>query len=646
MALRNWFILFMTVILLVASGSGWLIYRDKHGGIYTMVPRAEKFIPVQYAPALKDSYDVIVVGTDPDGITAAISAARNGLTTLLVDGYHRTVLGGLMTEGWLNTIDMDYDKLNKLPTLEGRPEVLNKGIFSEWFSMIEGDSFDIHTAANAYYKLVHNEKKIDLFMGANEMAPIVGNVLGRKTVQGLTVTMANGAKQNVHTTMLIDATQNGDIAFAAGAPFTTGREDIGEPDARMAVTLVFKLDNITPSVWRKMVQRVKNDGDPTTGSTATSVYGYSGMRAYQPLNKSRVSMRGLNIGRQDDGTALSNSFLIYGINPFSEQSLNEARILGETELPRVVDFMKKTYPEFANIAFGGIAPEIYVRETRHLEGEYRLSVVDLLENKDQRDRIALGSYPVDIQPTSPNERGSVPFNPIQYAIPFRSLVPLNVDGLLVVGKAASYDSMAFGSVRVVPNGMAEGQSAGAAAAIALKHHLTFRQLSASHQYIAQLQHLLNQQGMVLKPFKVPEQPYMTGKDYAGLKVAVYFGLVKGGYNNHFKLDDATDVQTFANALTQVGKKYPKTFPSDPVKSVVNMSKTGKQPLTIDQASFIVTSAMNLPVTISEAKAELIKRGLLTPETLTTIHNPYKLTLGNMFMILKDVLAKSVGLQLS
>ena len=99
----------------------------------------------------KDAYDVIVVGTDPEGVAAAVSAARNGLSTLLVDGRNREILGGLMTLGWINTIDMNYSTSK---TLLGKDDVFNKGFFSEWYAKIEGDSFDVNTAANAFYDAV------------------------------------------------------------------------------------------------------------------------------------------------------------------------------------------------------------------------------------------------------------------------------------------------------------------------------------------------------------------------------------------------------------------------------------------------------------------------------------------------------------
>ena len=84
----------------------------------------------------------------------------------------------------------------------------------------------------------------------------------------------------------------------------------------------------------------------------------------------------------------------------------------------------------------------------------------MLENRDQWDKIAIGAYPVDVQPTATQTYGTVIGSPDRYAVPFRSLVPLKVDNLLVVGRSASYTSLAAGSARVIPLGMAEGEAAG------------------------------------------------------------------------------------------------------------------------------------------------------------------------------------------
>ncbi|MDT2241925.1 FAD-dependent oxidoreductase [Paenibacillus larvae] len=150
-------------------------------------------VQVMSSSHLQDNYDVIVVGTDPEGISAALSSARNGLKTLLVDGRNRDRLGGLMTIGWLNTIDMD-----RLPakSSEKSPEILNKGIFLEWYSQIEGDSFDVITAANVFYQMIRNEPNLDLLMKVKSIDPLTGKGKdARPKVEGIKVVKETGRKR-------------------------------------------------------------------------------------------------------------------------------------------------------------------------------------------------------------------------------------------------------------------------------------------------------------------------------------------------------------------------------------------------------------------------------------------------------------------
>jgi hypothetical protein len=642
--LRNWFILFITVVVLISSGGGWLYYSAKHEKHVDQTLQALE--TVKSVAKVQNKYDVIVIGTDPEGITAAVSAARNGLKTLLVDGRDRTILGGLMTLGWLNSIDMNYDRVNT-SIIPGKHNYLNKGMFMEWFDMIEGHSFDVRTAANAFYKMVKNEKNIDLLLETKEMTPIIKEAVdSKKTIEGIKITKKDGTQQSVYAKTIIDATQDADIAFAAGVPFTIGREDLGDKKAQMAVTLVFKVKNVTEEVWKQVKKRLNEDADVGgTGADETSAWGYSGMRAYKPLNPLLASMRGLNIGRQNDNTFLSNSLLLYDIDPFDPNSRKKAVETAEKELPHVVDFMKKTFAEFANVEFDGGAPEIYVRETRHMIGEYRLNVVDLLENKDQWDRIAFGSYAGDIQPKDPSDKGNVILEPIKYAIPFRSIVPQKVDGLLVVGRSASYDTLAHGSARVIPNGMAEGEAAGVAAKVAKEHNTTFREMTKSKEQIAQMQSTMNKQGMDIQPYKLKNEPYMNHKDYAGLKVAVYLGITNGSYGNKsFDLDGLSNSQRIVYHLNSIQKKYPTNFIGNPSAAIAKMTEAeAKQPVSLDQLSYTIIKAMNQQTLLKDSQDELVQKKLLTKATLDSIKNKASLTNGDVFMVLRDLLAGSVDL---
>ncbi|OPH48540.1 hypothetical protein BC351_08725 [Paenibacillus ferrarius] len=629
---KGWIWLMATLIVLaVLAAAGSLYYQYKHKAETLRNVAKQGLEEVKSVKKAKEAYDVIVVGTDPEGVAAAVSAARNGLSTLLVDGRNREILGGLMTLGWINSLDMNYSP-NK--TLLGKDDVFNKGIFSEWYAKIEGDSFDVNTAANAFYNLVKNEKNIDLLLKTKKVEPLLTD--SKNAVQGATITLDNGTTQVVKASSVIDATQDGDFAAAAGVPFTMGREDIGDPKSKMAVTLAFRLKNVTPEVWSLMAKRLNGDDNPDTGVNEVSVFGYGEMSSYPPLNKERAKMRGLNMGRQNDNTVLINSLQIFGVDTFDPKSVEEAFEIGKKELPNVVAYMQKTFPEFASLELDASAPELYVRETRHMQGEYRLNIVDVCTNNDQWDRIGFGSYAVDIQRTSPTDNGNVVCKPKQYAIPFRSIVPLKVDGLLVVGRAASYDTLPHGSARVMPTGMAEGEAAGAAAMFAKQEKLSFRQLAASKDVIGKLQAQLTKQGMELPASTLKPQPFMEHKAYEGLKSALMLGLASGAYNNNFQLDAAANPKRMVNLVSGAKKMKPEAYKGDAAKAIDKLENADKLPLSLEQASYTITQALGIAASPNEAQAKLIEGKLLTDATLKLIADKQKLTNGDTFLMIKDL----------
>jgi len=577
---------------------------------------------------LRTEYDVIVAGTDPEGVAAAVSAARNGLTVLLVDGRNRTTLGGLMTIGWLNTIDMN--RLNN-------KDILNEGIFTEWYRMVEGDSFDVRTAAAAFDKLVQAEPNIDVLMPVETMEPIVETAGGAKTVTGMQLKTKSGAELTIRSKAVIDATQDGDVYAAAGVPYTFGREDIGQKDAKMAVTLVFRLNDVTPEVWRGIQQSLR--GKPGYGSNEMSAWGYSDMYGYKPT-QTQVKMRGLNIGRQNDNTALINALLVFDVDPLNPASIEAGIKAAEAELPHVISHLRNTYPEFSTITYGGHAAELYVRESRHMIGEYRLNIIDLLENKDKWDRIAFGSYPVDLQPTKPTDNGQVLFKPVKYAVPFRSIVPKEVDGLLAVGRAASFDTLPHGSARTIPVGMAAGQAAGAAVKVALERDLTFREMSQSREAVAELQKRLNEQGMKLEPYTIQLQEYQKHPTYSGLKTVLSLGLIWGKYDNNFHYDEpANPVEfalMFANARGYFGDELPTPQTAYLPQDLALEAELRKETLSLEEAAHIAAVALGLEVQPGEALPALKATGHLRDVIIDGIKNKDVLTFGDTYMLFRDV----------
>lgn len=636
--MRKWTLLLtIMIVVLITAGGSWLLFKEKkNGSVKTAKPFEQKKAQVESTDNLENQYDLIVVGTDPEGVSAAVSAARNGQKTLLIDGKEREVLGGLMTIGWLNSLDMNYARGGKAAAGK-KPEVLNKGIFSEWFSKIEGDSFDITTAADAFYDLVKKEDNIDLYMKAKSISPVLEEGKnGNKRVSGVKIINKNGKEQTIQANAVIDATQDGDIMAEAGVPFTYGLEDVGNKEAKMVVTLVFRLKNATPDVWEQIKKRLNHDDDPNTGANEVSAWGYHKMNEYPAVNKDRVKMRGLNIGRQNNQTILINALQIFDVDGLNPKEKEEAFQIAKEEIPHVLKYMKENFPEFTNLELDGTAPELYVRETRHMQGEYRLTSTDVLENKDQWDRIAIGSYPVDIQRLRPDDPVIIVYRPQQYSIPFRSLIPKQVDGLLVVGRSASYDSVPHGSARVIPTGMAEGEAAGVAVRLANEKGMTFREMSASKETVAQMQDMLNKQGMELYPFQIEPADFMKHRQYEGLKTAVSLMLATRGYSNEFQLDEKSNDKRMADLVNGAKKMKREAFSGDAGSAIQKMEEPEKTPLTLAQATYTITQALGLPSSKGEAQSELEERGMLTKETLATIKDKKNLTYGDSYMLIKDL----------
>jgi hypothetical protein len=472
------------------------------------------------------SYELIVVGGDPEGVAAAVAAARQGLSTLLLDG--RDTLGGLMTAGGLNSLDMSYGPGG---------EILTRGIFLEFYRQIEGDSFDTRTAADVFHRLVNAEPRLTVVQGVISFCPLVepAEAGGAVRVTGV-VYVKDGVERRVLAPMVIDATQDADLAYAAGAPFTLGQEDFGGPAQGMAATLVFELSGVTSYHWLKLRVSLLLQGGRRGWANARSAWGFPELLVdYRPRDRG-LQLRGLNLGRQNDGTVLVNALQVFGVDFSSVDSREEARRRAEAELPHVVEHLRRHVPGLERATLAGTAAELYIRESRHLVGEYRLTIDDVLENRDFADRVAFGSYPVDIQAVRPGDPGTVVGAPAKYAVPFRCLVPLGLENLLVVGRSASFDSLAHGSARVIPVGMCLGQAAGTAAALALQEGVGFRELAYSPHLVEELQARLNAQGADLHPFSLPGP--LDGHPHAeGTRFLRGLGLVAAGYRNRYGLDE-------------------------------------------------------------------------------------------------------------
>ena len=479
-------------------------------------------------------YDVIVVGGDPEGVCATVSSARNGLKTLLVEDDY--ALGGLMTLGQLNFIDICEDR---------QGNILTQGLFMEFYNAVGGTAFDVDVAKQFFYDWVIAEENATLKLNTKFIEPVMdGN-----TIIGVVVE-ENGEKKTYTASRIIDATVDADVAAAAGAPYTVAGEDYGEKNRQMGVTLVFELSGVD---WNAVTDYLENDDNTGTGATSKAAWGYS-REGYGYVPKDNMMrLRGFNVARQENGNVLINALIIFGVDPLSEESKASGIARAEKELEYIVPYVRENFVGFENVELVGTAEQLYVRESRHIIGEYQLTIDDVLENRDHWDKIAIVAYPADIQPAAGQTYGVVVGSPDRYAIPFRSIVPLEVENMLVIGRSASYTSLAAGSARVIPVGMAEGDAVGVVAAYSLHNDISFREMTKNEKVITNVQKTLKQQGAYLDDFEVRDA-IMDHWAYSGVKTLRSLALVSGGYSNEYGLDVPLSKGKLQNLLNNTMSK--------------------------------------------------------------------------------------------
>ena len=488
-------------------------------------------------------YDVIVVGSDPEGIAAALSAARNGMKTLLLS--KDSTPGGLYTLGALNFIDVPETRDGTL---------LVGGIYEEFVNAVGGSGFDIVNAANVFNDMLTAEDNLTVRYGAKFQEPVMNG----NTITGVTVLEEGDMLVTYNAPYIIDATQDGDVAAAAGAPYTYAGEDIGERDREMGVTLVFRVSGVNWDSMCRYLTIKRGIGEIFNKSTSMGVSGNTAWGfsdegyAYEPSDEA-MRLRGFNMAKQDNGDVLVNALLIFDVDPLDETSREEGIARAKAELENIIPYLQDEFWGFGDCELAGTAEDLYVRESRHITCEYNLTIDDVLENRDQDDRIAVTSYPVDVQPTKTQTYGTVVGYPDQYAVGYKSLVPQDVDGLLVVGRAAGYTSLAAGSARIVPTGMACGEAAGVAVAVAKAQSATPRDLVDDDAAIAEIQEKLTAQGAKLDHTQTHEE-VMDHWAYPGVKVLRSLGVLDGGYDNNYYLDDTITMNRYQNMVNNAVKK--------------------------------------------------------------------------------------------
>lgn len=530
-------------------------------------------------------FDVVVFGSEPEAVAAAVAAAEEGARTMLLTTEER--LGGLLVTGELNVLD-----------LKTQPHDYQLGLFDRWWRMVGRDeAFDVPRAEAAFERLLQ-AAGVRVVRSASRVAPVVE---APGAVTGVRFTAGDDRTFEVGSSQVIDASGDADLAAAAGAAFDLGWSGYGV-QLRMADTLVLRVAGVD---WRALVEGVRARGRAYAVAKDRVVWGHFGgaPAAYQP-SQPGLRLRGLNLGLQDDGTVLVNALLIYGLDPLDPASLAAGRERGLAEGPRIVSYLAAHVPGFERAAFAGGAETLYVRESRHLRARCTLTADDVFDNRVTPQDVAAGGYPLDAQSMTPHDTGFVWGAPEMYGGRLCMMVPAGgPSGLWVVGRSAGYDPIAFSSARVVPFGMAMAEAAGVAAAQAAQVGASPQTAALDTASVAAVRSRLAERGAYLPDVRprAPNGP-VDHDHYAAFRTLVARGLATGGYANDPGLAAPVTTLSFAYLLANVATRF--HLQPDASQGIVDAALAAAPqdaPLTADVAAAVLREAACLLGTCPEAE---------------------------------------------
>lgn len=411
-------------------------------------------------------YDVVVLGGGPAGIAAATAAARTGQSTLLIESYG--FLGGMGTAaGVTNFCGLHAN-------VHGTIEQVVHGVADDLLARIRalGGLNEPHVlfgnkiAAQAYDNAAFKVAADDLVLASGAQllfhATLVGVLMnGPQEIRAALIETKSG-RYAVLAKVFIDCTGDGDLAAFAGAPFEKGTDGHG----MMYPSTMFRVHGVD-------------------AAQAGDAYNCFGQLMDEAEQRGRKFPRKTPIIRPQKNpaewranvTQLANAdgSPVDGTNA---AQLSDAEVQGRRQIVDFFQFLRECAPGFQNAYLLEIAPQVGVRETRRVLGEYQLTEEDVLQCASFDDSIGVNGWMIEEHIAGniafkwqdiPHSRG---FN----HLPYRMLLPLQVDNLLVAGRCASMTHMGQSAARVSGACFVMGQAAGTAAALAVGANLRPRDL--------------------------------------------------------------------------------------------------------------------------------------------------------------------------
>ena len=412
--------------------------------------------PEAAVPVVADS-DVVVVGGGPAGVSAAVSAARNGASVTLVERY--PYLGGLASGGMVLVLD-DMHNDTEISVRGQAMEIIErmhaKGLCvyppevdrdpavrateAMWRKWSRWGVFDFHTNtkphpvifAAAFDPEGFKQASLDMVREAGVNLRLHSwfqfAIVEDGRAAGVIVETKEGA-QAIRGSVTIDATGDLDVAASASAAFVNGSyivttvSRIGGVDTDEAERFQYE----EPERFAELDRRAKR--------IINGSWQYWWLKTPLP------------------GIVWCNCPHMIGFDGMKVGDLTAAEIEGRRRMKALLEFAREEMPGFADAYFVDFAPQTGVRQTRLLDGEYVVTKRDVTDRVHFHDSICRGR---------------------DYYTPYRALLPRGVDQLLVAGRHYSATPQAQKISREIPPCMAMGEAAGIAAALALNGGTTVR----------------------------------------------------------------------------------------------------------------------------------------------------------------------------
>lgn len=427
--------------------------------------------------------DVLVVGSGPSGLAAAIASAREGVDTMLVERYG--CFGGNITQamvesiGWYrhegtiesNGIGLEFEEnARKFSGTRKEPQSVSQALEADTFKCV---------ADNMVQK-----EGIRTFLHCLGVDALVRD----NTINGV-VTESKAGRQAILAKRVIDCTGDADIAFRAGAECCKAPKNELE-----GVSVSFGCSGVNRERFLEYVE--KNPGRLGQWATQTSGKEDDLFSPYlsEPFAKARdkgeipegILTGGYWSSLTDTGEATYlNMVYMSGLDPTELSDLTLAEIQGRKQAMMAINALRKYTPGFENARLRTFGSSLGTRESRKIIGMQKMTG-DGVKNQARFDNTIgifpefLDAYGVVVIPTTG----------LYFQIPYGILVPKSMDNLLVAGRSVSGDKLSHAALRQMMCCTVTGQGAGVAAAVSVKKDLSTREIDIAH-----VQKALKKQGV-------------------------------------------------------------------------------------------------------------------------------------------------------